>query len=670
MRKTKRKWRNLSKYFRAFLLIALAFLVVGLGTLGSGQSTGKSYELQYRQTADEKEPSVIYRLTPPKGKTTSNVRLVEVYLNAGTVYSDKASATVRLSRDYSATGSFSGKLDGVIGNYFSAETDEKAVYDATFNWTAPFEIPEAGYKLSSYSYYKITARTCDILVNEIVFVGVEYDGDEPTGNKFVIPATVDEKSMVPYNDEKGETKEAALKKAEATIDRQKMPTLSQSSFFRYGEPEIETLATVAEIRAGGSYVAGNKYFGDTVYNSAGVSILALGTLVFGLSPFGLRFFPMLASFGILVVGYFFVKRLFKSEKAGLVFAALYTLCNLSFGLGHLGTPLAIGVFFLFASLAACYRFYAEGLKNVKSGVALLALSGICGALAICVNGAFVVPVAGIVALFAAGMVRQQKAKRYRLEKAIAEAEEEEITAPDPVGEQPAPVGEGKKKVAETVSEYRYKNTAAPFAFLGSLLLGVLVLSLVLALPASFALVKIYDNPAQPSLSIFTLAWKAFSGGFTRSAGTWDLFATVFAGSGERYAVTGICVNAAAALAGLCAVAFAVYRIVRLYLMKERSRDDRAELRGIAIPLAGVVLSLVTAAFAGGGLAFVFSAYAFAFILAAGGLKKLSETGDGGAKAAKIVTVVALVLLVLCFLLFAVFTFSVPLPASFMTKIFR
>ena len=60
-------WKDASKFFRAFLILALAFLVIGLGTLGSVMSTGDSFVLTAKQDGDEKEPSLMFHLTLPEG---------------------------------------------------------------------------------------------------------------------------------------------------------------------------------------------------------------------------------------------------------------------------------------------------------------------------------------------------------------------------------------------------------------------------------------------------------------------------------------------------------------------------------------------------------------------------------------------------------------------------
>ena len=689
MKKKTFSWKNLSEFFRAFLFVAAAFLLLGLGTLGSVQTTGESYVLQTKQGSDKEEPYVIFELQLPEDiPSKSRLVLREVYLNAGTIYSETGTAELRLGRRGSVSadttasnftavrakdGSDSGSLNLKLANPFSsAAADEKAVRDATFNWIAPFVIREEGYALNSYPYYCISAKNCNVMINEIVFACEELDeNDEPTGKIRAVEAKVHEYSLLPIDADAGETKQDALDRASAMVDKPRIPALSQSSFFRYGQDELYSLATVAEMRMGGEFLSTSVYKGDRVYNSLGADLTAFGTVIFGMSPFGLRFFSALASFGVLVFGFYFVRKLLKSDRAGLIFAVLFSLCSLSLSLAHLGTPLMIGLFFFTVALQQCHRFYADGLKKVDfAGVLALVLSGLFCALSVCVNGLYLLPVLGVAGLFAAGMLRQQKAKRYNLDKAIAEYEAAEQND----GEGAAVSAEEKKKQASAVyREFRMKNIVAPVAFGAALILGLFLFSVLFILPASFAYVKMYDNPAAPSLNIFTLAWKAFAGGFVgkNAANDFGLFYQAFAGSGSAYAVTGICINAVAALAGLFGLGFAVYRLIVLLKTKAGGKEFRAELRAVAIPAAGLLLALVStlvAAFSGGAFGFLLLGCVFAFALCAGGAETLLKN-EKTAKGAKIAIWTTFGLLCAVFLLFAVFTFSVPLPQTFMTKLF-
>lgn len=674
--KQKNFWRKLSGWMRAFLIVAFAFLIVGLGTLGSVQSTGKSYELPVKKSGDEKEPCILIQLSAPEGYSSANISIREIYLNAGTVYSEAGTqATIRISRGTSATSSFVNYTDVAVVNGYEVVEETNGEGAATtsaqwggmlYNWISVSECgsqwSSSGYTLSTYSYFQITARTCNVVLNEIVFVGVDKTLSEEKQVPVLIPAKVNAASVL-YDTQTGEvSNDVAIRQASAVVDAQRIPATAQSSFFRYGEEETYSMMSVTEMRFGNSYYSGDIYHGDRVYNSLGTDILALGTAIFGMSPFGLRFFPFLASFGILVLGFCFVKKLFGSDRSGFAFALLYVLCGSSLSLGHLGTPLMIGLFFLFASLYACYLFYANGMKkaNFASAIPLL-LSGLSGAAAVCVNGAYVLPVLGVVALFAAGMVRQVRERRRLLDLAIAEAEAEE-KAPVETDET---VVTGKQKVVNVMNDYRYKNRVAPAIFIAFLVLGTVILSMLGVLPMYYTYVKLYGNPAS-SVNVLSLIWKAFVGGYTGSnfvtAHTvWSAFYRLFVGSGDVYAVTaaGLLPSAVAVFAGVVGLVFAIVRYVKLMRGKETKGAVVSAYRILAI---GLVLSLVTALFAQGGPAFLFAAALFLFAFAAA---SFGESGNGKGDCA--IAIVGTVLLVVWFLLFAVTTFSVPLPATFWAK---
>ena len=413
--------------------------------------------------------------------------------------------------------------------------------------------------------------------------------------------------------------------------------------------------TIREMRAGGSYVTGDTYLADTVYNALGTDILALGTLIFGMSPFGLRFFPFLAAFGVLVVGYLFVRDLSKSERAGFIFAALYALSAAFFAAGHLGTPLMLGVFFFTASVYFCHKFYAKGMKTADlKGASPVILSALFGALAICVNGVWTIPMLGVVALFAAGMVRQKKAKEYYL----AKAEE----APEPVEtaeEESVPALPPKQRVE---AEYRFKDRAAIASFTVVFLVGTLLLSLLAVIPAYLPYVRVFGDPASP-MGVFAVAWKLFAGGFTgvnatSYAQSWSLH-TIFAGTGELFAVT---------CAGLltAAVAAAASIVALVWFLVGKKQCEKPALRALVIAAVGLVLALVSSFFGGGSFGFALTALIFLFAI--GGFAGDQVLAEGG-RAAKVMMWVIAVLLILSFVLLIPFTFSVPLPAGLQTALF-
>ncbi len=683
------KFKKIMGFPFAFLLIMVLFLGITLGTSGSAATMGgKSLELQY--TTDTNWSWVIFKIEAPeiedKDGKNREVRLHDVYINVGSIYSENQTATLDLQWGSASTEAnnffklskmkhatlYAAPKDQVEGEE-SSDATYNYVYSASYRWIAPFGVSEleedSTYRsLTSASYFRLVIpklnsknQNVNVLVNEIVFVGEVYDGSTGTGEYVVLPTTIDSRTRVP-----AENKEEGLALAEALIDEQKMPSLSQSTFHCYGDEEVKMLYSISEIKMGSRYIAGDRYYGDTTYNSLGLNLTYLGTLIFGTSPFGVRFFNVLASFGILVMGFFLVRNLFKSDKAGLSFAIIYALCGVSMSLAHLASPIMIGVFFLLSSLFACHRYFERGMKKASALETLpLLFAGICGALAILVNGAFVIPVAGVAALFAVGAVKQHKKNRAALDEAIEYAEEERAAGIPAVSEDGTEESEGNKKVRKALSKYRYDTTAAVSVFVCSLLLGTFVLSILLALPVSFAVNKIYAGSASAS-NLFTVAFRLFAAGFASDGiSGFNYFYPIFTGAGDRYAVTLGMMNFAATLLGLVGIAFAIYRIVML----AKNKAAWSAYTSVLIPLAGLVLSLVTGAFAGGAVAFVLLANLFAFALVSGGGELFKEEGEKPAKAVFIVKIVALVLLAVCFALTAVFTFSIPLPASFMTKIF-
>lgn len=698
-----KKFKKISLATIVFFIVAFLFLAVGLGSLGTVYGTGKAYEVRVQSTSNAKEPITFHLKNPSyvnkKGQTVTDYYVVRhVYLNVASIYNDEeSSAKITLGKGAATTaGSFTYEAN--LGNLKfkepqGGEKKERYVENAVGNWIEPFDLTvtdESNLRVATYSYYKLSAATCNLLINEIVFAGeklLDKNGNsnangEPSGKLEVIPAEIYyAPPMLDGEDAEKEDEATAKKRASALIDAQRLPSMAQSSFFRFGEEEIYSLTTVAEMRVGnviyksGGSSAANVYHGDRVYNSLGTSILGLGVAIFGNSPFGLRFFPMLASFGVLVFGYLFVKELCKSEKAGLVFAVLYALSNFFLGLGHLGTPLMIGVFFFTASLYFMYQFYNRGMAktNVRCVVPLV-LSGLFCAASVCVNGVYILAALAIVGLFAAGMVRQNKARRLYLDQAIAAAEEEEAreTTQEPVLDEegeplPKQLSEGKRRVLEIVDEYRWKNSAAIAAFATALIVGGMLFSLLFLLPVYLPYVKLYDNPNSPRLNLFQLMGKLFAGGFVGSNGgmcAYHPFYRIFAGAGSMYAVTAVVMNTAALLIGLLGVAYAIYKIVLVCMKKIEGKEARIALRRAIIPLGLIVTGAILGSFGGGALAFIALVYVGMFALAAECVRDTCEREWAGQSAAKICVWVGLGVLCVMFLLYAVFTFSIPLPAIF------
>ena len=681
---------------RIILIVALVFLVIGMSTLGSFYSAGDAYELKTQGNSAE-TPTVIFRLTNPSTtdehghSATQYLRLKHIYVNIGAAYiAEGETTTIRAEVAASTTGSVSNsrRFDYTFGNFVSAtdeaQEDGEEYPNVYYSWQDMVPADSDGWSISSYRYVRLTARDANVLLNEVVFVGEvmasSASNAEGTGEIVVIPATIE--SATPLM---GETEEEAAVRAAALLDSQVMPSLNSFRMNKLSDEETLSMMTIREMYTGAEYGEGNIYTGERVYGSVGEEILALGTLIFGMSPFGLRFFPMLAAAGALVCGAFLARRIAKKDAAGIIFAVLFALACAPLALGGLGTPLMIGVFFFLLSVNSCHYFYANGMRTEKFASALpLLVSGLAGALAILTHGAYLVPMVGVVALFACGMVRMRRARRVYLDKAIAEVEAEE-TAPAEPAEAPAPsapapeedarpaLSPARRKVAAVAAEYRNKTSIALVTFLGALVVGAFVLGLILATPMYFTWLKLFDNPASPSMNIIALAATAFAGGFTgvnpggMGSSAWNVVYSISRVNGEAYsALYASVINFAALIAVLFAVVSAVVHLVMLCRTKEWGREERAAIRGIVVPAVGIILALVTAIFAKDAVQFVLLAYIFAFVLAAAEAVKLMQTSK--AKLVRILCWVELALLVVMFVLLFVFTTGLPVASGLLTAI--
>lgn len=679
MKKTFARSKKFKGFFLAFFILSLAFLAVGLGTLGSVYAPGKAYELEAAQESSS-EPGVVFEIY--NSSLPSDTTLAEVYVDVAIIYAEPGTPAALTIQRGSRSNSFSMSSYHdtlTFENFYTAEqdggnADGPEIKDGFYHFV-PFGI--TGWSVSStYCYVGLTATGgANVLVNEIVFVGETGSGEE--AERFVIEDVKVHAATYHEN----ESAQAGIDRAGALIDAQpkSVPALSQSTFTRFSQSEIPTLMTISEMRRNtyATDAAGaplhHAYHADEVYGAFGTDFLALGAAIFGMSQFGVRFFPMLAAFGALIVLSRFVKRLFRSEKAAFAFSLLYMLSCITLSLAHVGAPLMIGVFFFSCALSLTHRFYAAGIKRV-SFLSLMPLlgAGLFCAAAICTNGAFLIPVAGVAVLFVLGLVRQQKAKRYHLEKIIEEPE----PAPAPAsseseGAAPAPESR-EKRAAKVIAEYRLKNTSAGVLFFAGLIVGCFLFSLIGMVPAYFAYQRFYDNPAAPKLNLFAMSWKTFANGFIgknpyAGGAGWSIFHTLFRGSGTVYAVTGAMVNWIAVLAVVVGLVFAVVRIAAAWKQRADEKKFRTELRRTLIPFAGLALSLLTALCVKTPLGFILLAWLFGFILAAGCFG--GDYEGKAAKAFKAVNVAGIVLLAAVFALLAVFTFSIPLPASLLESIF-
>lgn len=671
---------NKCSFATKIILIAIIFLAIGLSTLGSFYSAGDAYELKKKGASDAQTPTVVFALSNPMGQdehghsATISVKLRHIYVNVGAAYvSQIETATLRAEVVSTPEGNAvsSRRFDLTFGNF---SKDAQTYPDIYYTWQDMMSEDSVAWNVSSYRYVKLSAVDANILINEVVFVGESVETNENGESElYLIPAVI--QSATPLS---SESTSAAMLRAQALLDSQTMPQQNSFRMNKLSDEEVLMMMNVREMREGASYGVNNLYTGDRVYGSVGNEILALGTLIFGMSPYGLRFFPMLAAAGALVVGAFLARRIAKNEKAGIFFAVLFALSCATLALGGLGTPMMIGVFFFLLCFNFCHVFYVNGMRSEKfSAVVPLLISGLSGALAILVHGAYVIPMLGVIALFVCGMVRLRRARRIYLDKSIAELEEIEAEHFSVEEEQlqQSKVSSARRKVAVTAAQYRNMTAMAIITFVGALVVGTIVLGLLLALPMYFTWLKLYDNPAAPTMNILALAATSFAGGFAgvnpggMGANAFNPVYSIARVNGEVYsALYASVINFAALIAVGFGIVYAIVELVKLSRVKQWDKSERTCLRRIFIPAIGMVLVHNTAIFAQQGVQFVLLGYLFAFILAASEASVIVEKQGRCGKVARAACITELVLLAVMFILLFVFTTGLPVATQLLTAI--
>ena len=194
------------------------------------------------------------------------------------------------------------------------------------------------------------------------------------------------------------------------------------------------MTSIHTVLGGGEITSESVYNVDRDFNSLATVLLLPSVAIFGDSTFALRLTPFLATSATLLLVYLFASLLFKDEKYGFIFSLIFAFGGLATTVGRLGAPYALITCFLVASLYFMYRFFAKGISSeriIKDGLNIL-FSGLFAALALAMNFLTIIPVAGILILFAFGMRRQKlayinelnkSASRIRTEAAVnAEAE--------------------------------------------------------------------------------------------------------------------------------------------------------------------------------------------------------------------------------------------------------
>lgn len=239
-----------------------------------------------------------------------------------------------------------------------------------------------------------------------------YDGGEKTvGYDRVRFHTSDDTDVaeLAFLDKKGKLISASIvqhssfegeKNYGGLIDEQAYFTSSQSKAYNFTDKELDEISAINAI------VRGEKFVGHGFLNTL---LNVVGTKIFGVNTFGLRFFSMLAGFASLLLVYYIVEMLFgRSEISAL--ATLLALCSGQIFSASLTAYGSVSACFTIAAFAFAIKFFIDDydMKYGRDGVKNLCFTGLFYGLALASDRSALTTVTGIIAILIFAAIRAKK----------------------------------------------------------------------------------------------------------------------------------------------------------------------------------------------------------------------------------------------------------------------
>lgn len=239
-----------------------------------------------------------------------------------------------------------------------------------------------------------------------------YDGGEKTvGYDRVRFHTSDDTDVaeLAFLDKKGKLISASIvqhssfegeKNYGGLIDEQAYFTSSQSKAYNFTDKELDEISAINAI------FRGEKFVG---YGFLNTLLNVVGTKIFGVNTFGLRFFSMLAGFASLLLVYYIVEMLFgRSEISAL--ATLLALCSGQIFSASLTAYGSVSACFTIAAFAFAIKFFIDDydMKYGRDGVKNLCFTGLFYGLALASDRFALTTVTGIIAILVFAAIRAKK----------------------------------------------------------------------------------------------------------------------------------------------------------------------------------------------------------------------------------------------------------------------
>lgn len=646
-KKPKAARNRFTKFGIAAACLVLVFLIAGACTVGGFSSPGSAYYLPADQY-------IVYYLDFREDENGDTAGLASVYVNVGAVYTDIGDTFTLEFRHGNASGSYTnGKFSSsgmgkiTLANIYQApaadaegeESADTAALGTNYGWVKAFDYTEDPVSYSSYRLVRVAA-SCDMLLYGISFVDTEgevipaYTAEADVRGFFGSSYWPSYRDLFRANDRSSAY--GALGDPAALTDGL-APAAGDTAYSQFTQDEKYTLLQIDNIRLG-SIVADGTYNASTDFGPLAALLPMLGTLIFGVCPFGLRIVPLLCTAGLIAVLYFFGKELLRRPGWGFLLAALTAFGGLALTAGRLGLAYAPIALCVVAAYWCMFRFFRGGISAAKpaAGACSVLASGLCFALAMALDPKCIFALLGLAGLFAAGMVRQKKKDAAALAK-VREAAAEGAEAAAAQYASDAPQLDTPQSYALDTAQSYARRLAWLSAVLGFVAATVAFIALAF-LPQYFTYMQLYEaDPSAPSLGFFTLLFRALGDAFAvndvtalSAANAASCFgwligfkgATLFsAGEGGTYIALNAQANYAMLLCALIGFVYSTAYTVRYAFCGGQKRRDAGEFAFSAVAAycvltAGALTSLLQYAFCGGANAaqsMLFYAFFFGYI---------------------------------------------------------
>lgn len=562
--------KKISGYIWAFIVLICVFFSVGVCTLGSVSTGGKSLLVASNKT-------VYFSLTDENG--AANADTVDcVYVKVGTIYKnvdETATFTVGVSTTASAA-----TTSGYWPSANKKSVSVKTVTDgAEYNWLKIYDDCNKVAKSVSFT------ATANVELLEIVCLNTD-------GEKIAI------KGYLPSKYTEYDLGEVAY-----ACDAQDSFTASENAYHNVTAEEGYYITSAKTLLSGREVLSDHTYVLEENFNYLNTVIVSGSVAIFGASAFAIRLPAFLATCVLVLCAFLLMKELFKSEKYSFYGALLLCLGGMATTLGRLGAPYAIVTSAIVASAYFMYRFFARGIssKNVTKDALNILWSGLFAAVAMSIDASAVIPAIAVLALFGFGLRRQKLAYKVALSKTEGKEEEKVLENGEKILVNKASAYEQAKYAEKTRVSYG-------FAVL-SFAIATVLLSFVSAVVCYTAFIKASGN-VDPGFA--GLIWNGlrnsivggkvvpFAAENASNAFSWFLPWKTFtaykvANSGEDL-VWNILPNAVVCLFSLIALLFTTFKVAKDLVVKAQDKRALRIRRAYFLLLSGLAAAMIAAAF--------------------------------------------------------------------------